>query len=85
MNNPKILSALPAEDKKLIVKFQNGVEKVYDCQPLIEKYDAFKVLENDVFFKQVKVDAGGYGISWDDKADLSEDELWTNAVEIVAV
>ncbi len=84
MNNPKIRSVLPAEDKKLIVKFDNGVEKVYDCKPLIEKYDAFKVLENHVFFKQVKVDAGGYGISWDDKVDLSEDELWTNAVEIVA-
>lgn len=84
MNNPKILSVAPVEDKKLIVKFQNGVEKVYDCKPLIEKYAAFKVLENDVFFKQVKVDAGGYGISWDDKVDLSEDELWTNAVEMVA-
>ena len=84
MNNPKILTVFPAEDKKLIVKFQNGVEKVYDCKPLIEKYDAFKALEDDVFFKQVKVDAGGYGISWDDKVDLSEDELWTNAVEVVA-
>lgn len=84
MNNPKILSVSPDEDKKLIVKFQDGVEKAYDCKPLIEKYAAFKVLENDVFFKQVKVDAGGYGISWDDKVDLSEDELWTNAVEIVA-
>ena len=84
MNNPKILSVSPVEDKKLIVKFQNGAEKVYDCKPLIEKYDAFKALEDDVFFKQVKVDAGGYGISWDDKMDLSEDELWTNAVEVVA-
>ncbi len=84
MSNPKILSVSPVEDKKLIVKFQNGAEKVYDCKPLIEKYDAFKALEDDVFFKQVKVDAGGYGISWDDKMDLSEDELWTNAVEVVA-
>lgn len=83
MNNPKIRSVSPADDKKLIVTFDNGMEKVYDCKPLIEKYDVFKVLENDVFFKQVKVDAGGYGISWDDKVDLSEYELWINAVEIV--
>jgi len=73
----------PSDDKKLIVKFRNGVEKIYDCKPLIEKYDTFKVLENEVFFKQVRVDAGGYGISWDDRVDLSEYELWANAVEIV--
>jgi hypothetical protein len=24
-----------------------------------------------------KVDSGGYGISWDDDCDLSENELWT--------
>ena len=39
MNNPKILSVSPVEDKKLIVKFQNGTEKMYDCKPLIEKYN----------------------------------------------
>ena len=83
MNTPKILSARPSADKKLNVKFSNGVEKAYDCKPLIEKYNAFKVLENEVFFQQVQVDAGGYGISWDDKVDLSEYELWMNAVEVV--
>ena len=30
----------------------------------------------------VKVDSGGYGISWNDDADLSEYELWTNGVEV---
>jgi hypothetical protein len=83
MESPKILSVQPLEDKKLLVKFANDVEKIYDCKPLIEKFEPFKVLENEVFFKQVKVDAGGYGISWNDKVDLSESELWVNAVEAV--
>ena len=83
METPKILSVQPLEDKKLLVKFVNGVEKIYDCRPLMEKFEPFKVLENEVFFKQVKADDGGYGISWDDKVDLSEYELWTNAVEVV--
>jgi hypothetical protein len=43
----------------------------------------FQVLKNDAFFKLVKVDAGGYGISWNDAADLSEYELWTNGIETV--
>lgn len=83
MDTPKILSAQPLESKKLLIKFTNGIEKIYNCKPLMEKFESFKALENEVFFKQVKVDGGGYGISWDDKVDLSEYELWTNAVEVV--
>jgi hypothetical protein len=84
MDTPKILSVQPLEDKKLLIKFANSVEKIYDCKPLIERHERFKALGNDVFFKQVKADAGGYGVSWDDKIDLSEYELWVNAVEAVA-
>jgi hypothetical protein len=83
MEVPKILSVQPLDDKKLLVKFANGIEKVYACKPLVEKFELFKALENEVFFKQVKVDAGGYGISWNDNVDLSEDELWVNAVEVI--
>ena len=83
MEAPKILSVQPLEDKKLLVKFDNGIEKIYDCKPLIKKFEPFKALENDVLFRQVKVDSGGYGISWNDNVDLSEHELWINAVETV--
>lgn len=83
MRAPKILSVQPLENKKLLIKFAHGVEKTYDCKPLMEKILPFKALENEGFFKQVKVDGGGYGVSWDDKVDLSEYELWTNAVEVV--
>ena len=83
MEVPKILSIRSLDDRKLLVKFANGVEKIYDCKPLIENFEPFKPLENEVFFKQVKVDMGGYGISWNDKVDLSEYELWTNAIEAV--
>ena len=81
MDTPKILSVQALDDKKLSVKFVNGVEKIYDCNPLLSR-EMFEVLKNDAFFKSVKVDAGGYGISWNDDADLSEYELWTNGVEV---
>ena len=32
-------------------------------------------------FEQVKVDDGGYGVSWNDEIDLSCDELWENGYE----
>jgi len=81
MDTPKILLVQALDDKKLLVKFVNGVEKIYDCNPLLGR-DMFEVLKNDAFFKSVKVDPGGYGISWNDAADLSEYELWTNGVEV---
>ncbi|WP_044018806.1 DUF2442 domain-containing protein [Thermoanaerobacter italicus] len=37
------------------------------------------------FFKAVKVDAGGYGVSWNSELDLSEYELWKNGKEIKLV
>ena len=81
MDTPKILSVQALEDKKLLVKFVNGVEKIYDCHPLLSR-EMFEVLKNDAFFKSVKVDTGGYGISWNDDADLSEYELWVNGIEV---
>ena len=80
MNAPKIKSVKTLEDKKLLISFQNGVQKVYDCAQLLN-LDVFQLLKNDAFFKAVKVDAGGYGISWNDDIDLSEYELWTNGAE----
>ena len=81
MDTPKILSVEALENRKLSVKFVNGVEKIYDCTPLLS-LEMFEVLKNDAFFKSVKADLGGYGISWNDDADLSEYELWTNGVEV---
>jgi hypothetical protein len=81
MNAPKILSVQALENKKLLVKFVDGVEKIYDCAQLLE-LEMFQILKNEAFFKSVSVDSGGYGVSWNDDADLSEYELWENGVEV---
>lgn len=36
----------------------------------------FAPLVNRWLFRAVKVDQGGYGISWNDDIDLAEAELW---------
>lgn len=33
-------------------------------------------------FQQVKVDAGGYGISWNDEIDLASEELRLNGISV---
>jgi len=81
MNTPRIKSVTPLRERRLLVTFVNGIQKVYDCQRLLS-LDRFQLLRNEAFFKAVKVDPGGYGVSWNDEMDLSEYELWTNGVEV---
>jgi len=80
MNTPQIHSIKPLEGKRIWVKFANGAEKIYDCTQILH-LDVFQNLNNEAFFKTVKVDPGGYGISWNDDLDLSEYELWVNGEE----
>jgi hypothetical protein len=74
---PKVEAVTPLADKKLLVRFAGGQQKLYDCAPLVNR-EPFSALANETLFRQVKVDAGGYGISWNDEIDLSESELWLN-------
>lgn len=81
MNAPKIKSATPLKDRRLFIAFDNGIQKVYDCQKVLN-LERFQSLKHEAFFKAVTVDPGGYGVSWNDEADLSEYELWNNGVEV---
>jgi hypothetical protein len=74
---PKIKTVQPIGGTQLLVTFEGGIKKIYDCRFLISKPE-FHLLASSAFFKAVRVDPGGYGISWNDKIDLSEYELWTN-------
>ena len=63
------------EKQSIYVLFFNNIIKKYSIDPLLEK-EQFQKLKNQSFFKSAKVDSGGYGISWDDDCDLSENDLW---------
>jgi hypothetical protein len=76
-NTHRILSVVPLEAFRLKVGFSDGTGKVYDCGPLLSR-QAFLPLKDESLFRSVKVDPGGFGISWNDDLDLSEYELWTN-------
>mgnify|MGYP001589917761 CR=1 FL=1 len=80
-NFPKIVKVAPLPEKKLNVLFDNGKTKIYDCKQLLQKHK-FYLLNEEPFFKSVKVDSGGYGISWNDNIDISEYELWANGIEL---
>lgn len=81
MKYPKIKKIKVLDDYFLEVLFDNGIMKKYDFSPNF-KYEVFLPLKDYSLFKEVQVDTGGYGISWNDDLDLSEYELWINGTEI---
>ena len=75
----KKVKALP--NLKLQVLFIGGAVKIYDVKPLLKKWEPFKIFKkHPALFKKVKVDAGGYGIIWNEDLDLSCNELWHNGI-----
>ena len=79
---PRIAAVKAMKGGKLLVRFENGVEKVYECGQILSK-PQFQLLKIDAFFRAVRVDPGGYGVSWNDDIDLSEYELWVNGEPVV--
>ncbi|MCL2391553.1 MAG: DUF2442 domain-containing protein [Oscillospiraceae bacterium] len=77
----KVNAVHPLPDLNLLVVFQNGEQKRYNINPLLDKWEPFQALSTTVgLFEQVKVDIGGYGISWNDEIDLACNELYHNGI-----
>lgn len=74
----KISAVYPMKGRTLLVWFEGGEAKTYDVAPLLDKEDAFKALSDEALFGRVRVDAGGYGISWNDDIDIACNELYAN-------
>ncbi|MFQ6035510.1 MAG: DUF2442 domain-containing protein [Sedimentisphaerales bacterium] len=78
---PKVVRVQAEANQRLRVLFDNGIEKWYNCQQLMDRPE-FDALKNESLFRLVHVDPGGYGISWNADIDLSEYELWTRGVAL---
>lgn len=74
----KIIAVEPLPERRLLVKFVDGERKNYDVKPLFERWNMFCPLKDDTLFQSVKVDSGGYGVSWNDEIDISCDEIYNN-------
>ena len=73
----------PLDNYKLLVTFFNNEVKEYNVGIWFDKNQYFKVLSSTTgLFEQVKVDIGGYGISWNNELDLSCNELYFNGTSV---
>ena len=64
----------------IIVSFDNGENKVYNCYPLLEK-KLFSELKNEEFFKTVHIDEMGL-VCWSDSTDIEPHELYENSLAL---
>jgi len=68
----KVISVNPLEDKKVAVVFADGMSGVFDVAPYI-KSDFFKRLNDDSYFRQVRLFFTGIG--WPEGQDLGPDTI----------
>lgn len=79
----KIVSVEPLAEYRIAVRFEDGESRLYDVQPLFGRWDVFCALKDiPGLFELVKVDAGGYGVSWNDDIDLSCEELYSGGARL---
>ncbi|MGL1890356.1 MAG: DUF2442 domain-containing protein [Spirochaetaceae bacterium] len=80
MHIPIITKVIPKKNLILTVEFSNGITKEYDCNNIIIRNESHNRLRDQNYFKTVKIDKGGHGLSWDDNIDLSEYEILNNSI-----
>ena len=80
--NIKIIDLEVKENFIIFCRFNNGRSKIYDMKTIIKDEKNFKELEDENLFNKVKIDSGGYGISWNENIDLAVEELWDKGKEV---
>ena len=79
MKPPKIVAARAVDDRTLLIEFSQNEFKKYDISKLFNN-QMFAPLRNPSFFKNFRIETGGYGLVWNEDIDISEYELWKNGV-----
>lgn len=78
----KIKSVITQNDLIISATFFDGTVKECSVDRLFNIYPQLKELENRELFNSVQVDAGGYGVSWNDDLDLDAETIWEDGIEI---
>lgn len=81
INYPRIHTARAIDDTTLVIEFTNQEVKKYNICHLLEN-STFSLLRRPAFFRNFKVEPGGYAIVWNEEIDISEYELWKNGVKL---
>lgn len=61
----------------LLIKFDNGEQRIYNCFPLLEN-NLFSELKNPDFFRTVHIDEMGL-VCWNNATDINPYDLYDNS------
>ena len=77
----RIQTVIARENYIVEVLFYGGEIKQYDMKSLFTVFPQFLLFQTVTgLFQTVQVDAGGYGISWNDDLDLDAETIWEGGV-----
>ncbi len=79
MNTPDwvVEDVIAKDDWTLHLTFANGVKKVFDARPLLQK-SLYAKLKNVSFFLNAKAECGT--VIWDDDVDIAPEYLYEAAI-----
>ena len=79
----KVMEITTRENYIIEATFLGGEKKQYDVKQLFLRFPQFKILQkNTELFQRARVDAGGYGILWNDELDLDAETIWEDGILI---
>ncbi len=84
LDNPLVwvTAATTATAHKLRLTFNDGSVKIFDCEPLIERYKIFEPLRNDEVFENISLD--GWTVTWlNGTIDIAPEHLYSEGVAVV--
>jgi len=76
--NPQVIGVEPQAEHKVMITFDNKEVRVFDMSPYINRSSFFKQLEDEEYFKTVRVSLGS--IQWKNGQDLSPHTLYSNSI-----
>lgn len=65
----RALNVTAMANNMLLIEFDTGEKKTFDCSKLIEKSSLYKDLSDETYFRKVYVDEMGI-VSWEDAVNL---------------
>lgn len=77
----KIVSVTPNDNFTLILKFDNGETRLFDCNNLLKTGTVFEPFMQLSNFKRVYLDDTGC-VAWDIDPNIDSNKVWNNKVDL---
>ena len=79
----KLEDVVPMQDARLLLFFRNGEVRIADMNVLAENHPECKpYLSRKDRFNAVEVQPDGYGVTWSERAMISDQELYANSERV---